>query len=294
MTANVQTNHPSVLTDTFPTIEEYVLYLMHLKTYEYASALAEGRNVLDWGCNNGWGLPILARTAQRVGGLDTNEDRVKEARERYPEYAKNIWLYDGQNIPFTERDWDVVISNQVIEHVPDVASYVKGILSGLSDEGVVLFGTPNREIRLDEGMKPWNEYHVTEFTAEQLSNVLKEHFRYVEVYGLQSEGEIADIERNRCARAREEARKQRTGTQRMFRDIRATVKRATRATLPDTLATGLRDQYRRIRSAPVAPQMSDSVTQRLSTSQLYYTKSDLNTAVDLLAICSNKPIEASS
>jgi urease accessory protein UreF len=175
-----------------------------------------------------------------------------------------------------------------------VASYVKGILSGLSDEGVVLFGTPNREIRLDEGMKPWNEYHVTEFTAEQLSNVLKEHFRYVEVYGLQSEGEIADIERNRCARAREEARKQRTGTQRMFRDIRATVKRATRATLPDTLATGLRDQYRRIRSAPVAPQMSDSVTQRLSTSQLYYTKSDLNTAVDLLAICSNKPIEASS
>ena len=294
MTANVQTNHPSVLTDTFPTIEEYVLYLMHLKTYEYASALAEGRNVLDWGCNNGWGLPILAKTALRIGGLDTNEDRVKEARERYPEYAKSIWLYDGHNIPFTERDWDVVISNQVIEHVPDVTSYVKGILSGLSDKGVVLFGTPNREIRLDEGMKPWNEFHVTEFKAEQLAGILQEHFRYVEVFGLQGDGEIANIERNRCARAREEARKQRTGTQRMFRDIRATVKKAIRATLPDTLATGLRDQYRRMRSMPVAPQMSDSAIQKFSTSQLYYSKSDLNTAIDLLAVCSNRPIKTSN
>jgi 2-polyprenyl-3-methyl-5-hydroxy-6-metoxy-1,4-benzoquinol methylase len=280
MTHNIQTNHPSVPVDTFATIEDYVIHLMHRKIYEDAAALSKGRNVLDWGCNNGWGLPIMARTASRVGGLDTNEGRVLEARERYPEFAQNIWLYDGRNIPFTERDWDVVVSFQVIEHVQDLDAYVGAIRSILKDKGVVMFTTPNREIRLDEGMVPWNKFHATEFNAEQLGRVLQKHFRYVDVYGLQGDPEITDVERNRSSRQRENARKQKTVPERILRKIRTTVK----STIGSALAS----------SAPAASRVPDSVIQRFSTSQLEYTKQDLKTAVDLLAICSNEQVKLPS
>jgi 2-polyprenyl-3-methyl-5-hydroxy-6-metoxy-1,4-benzoquinol methylase len=159
----VQSNHPLVMVDDFVTLEEYALHLIHCKAYEHASALCEGRSVLDWGCNNGYGLPLLAITALQVGSLDTNVKCVEEARRRYPAYANDIWLYNGRDIPFPTRDWDVIVSFQVIEHVRNMSAYLQAIKSVLSDAGVVLFTTPNREIRLDPEMKPWNEFTSPNF-----------------------------------------------------------------------------------------------------------------------------------
>jgi SAM-dependent methyltransferase len=284
MTTSVQLNHPSVPTDDFISIEEYALHLIHLKAYEHASEICKGRAVLDWGCNNGWGLPVLAKTSSRVGGLDTNESRVLEARSRYPEYAKDIWLYDGVNVPFSERDWGAVVSFQVIEHVKDVDGYLKTIASVLSDQGVVLFATPNRETRLDPGMKPWNEFHVTEFTAAELKTVLQTYFKYVEIYGLQGAPEITDVERQRTGRARDEARRQNSIGRRSLRYIKGLVK----------FKSGALDVPGQIHGRPISstplPRIPDSVIKALSTSQLHYTQSEYERAVDLVAICSNTPI----
>jgi SAM-dependent methyltransferase len=291
MTYPVQSNHPLVLIGDFATLEDYVIFLIHRKAYEHASAICKGRSILDWGCNNGYGLSVLARTALRVGGLDTNERCVQEARLRYPEFANNIWLYEGREIPFPKRDWDVVISFQVIEHVQDLKAYLEAILSVLSDAGVVLFTTPNREIRLDTGMTPWNKFHATEFTAAELRKVLQEHFCHVEVYGLQGEPEITGIERDRCWRARRAARKERAISTRVFRYLQGAMKSAVRSVLP----AGAMARLRHLNQSPplevIVPRLPDSVIERFSTSQIYYAKSDLNTAVDLLAVCSNREIQ---
>jgi len=68
---NRQANeHPLVVDSVFKTIEEYVLHLIHLKSYETASEIRICKDVLDWGCNMGYGMEILARNAASVSGLD--------------------------------------------------------------------------------------------------------------------------------------------------------------------------------------------------------------------------------
>jgi len=154
----VQVNHPLAVTDDFATVEDYVLHMMHLKAYEYASTLCRGRTVLDWGCNNGYGMAVLANSARLVGGLDTNHMCIREVRQRYPKFASNLWLYDGRRLPFSGRTWEAVVSFQVIEYVPDVNGYLGAIRGVLTKGGIVLFATPNKLIRLDPGMRPWNGF----------------------------------------------------------------------------------------------------------------------------------------
>ena len=55
----LQTTHPIVRTDSFATVESYVSYLLHRKAYEYAGEMARERSLLDWGCNDGYGLALL-------------------------------------------------------------------------------------------------------------------------------------------------------------------------------------------------------------------------------------------
>ncbi len=290
----VQSNHPLIMNDTFLTVEEYALHLIHQKAYENAAALCQGRAVLDWGCNNGYGLPLLKKTALRVGGLDTNIKCVEEACRRHPEFANDIRLYDGQNIPFPERNWDVVVSFQVIEHVQNMSAYLQAIKGVLSDAGVVLFTTPNREIRLDPGMKPWNEFHVTEFTAAELKKTLQQHFRYVEVYGLQGDTDLTDIERNRCALARLSARTPGAASKRMLHHLSGGIKAAIRPVVPKSVIASLRNRLRPTLSEPGASPIPNAGMGRFSTAQLHYSQSSMETAVDLLAVCSNAEIAPST
>jgi hypothetical protein len=69
------------------------------------------------------------------------------------------------------------------------------------------------------------------------------------------------------------------------------MKSAVRSVLP----AGAMARLRHLNQSPplevIVPRLPDSVIERFSTSQLYYAKSDLNTAVDLLAVCSNREIQ---
>lgn len=286
----VQRNHPLVLTDQFASPEDFVIFLMHQKAYDLASSFSSGRNVLDWGCNNGYGLPILARSAKRVGGVDTNEACVAEARRLHPEFSEDIWLYDGVNIPVTERFWDIVVSFQVIEHVPNVKAYVDDIVRVMKDTGIALFTTPNRLIRLDDDMKPWNEFHVTEFSAAQLASTLRDSFRYVQIFGMQGDPEILNVERKRCSMAREMARLSNSAGNSILQSTRTNVKRFVKSALPSKLVERLRTHQFGLTSRGWSQSMALKNLERFSTSDLCYTEDSVDDAVDLLAVCSNEQI----
>lgn len=72
--------------------------------------------------------------------------------------------------------------------------------------GQAVFTTPNRVLRLDPGMKPWNAFHVTEYSADGLARLIGPHFAEVEIEGLFATPELHGIEARRVGRAREKAR----------------------------------------------------------------------------------------
>jgi ubiquinone/menaquinone biosynthesis C-methylase UbiE len=276
--SQVQVDHPLLITSDFTTVEDYVLHLMHLKAYEYASTLCRGRTVLDWGCNSGYGMSVLAATSRQVGGVDTSDMCLAEVRRRYPKFTDSLWLYDGHNVPLSKRDWEAVVSFQVIEHVPDVKAYLSTIRAVLGTGGLAMFATPNRLIRLAPGMKPWNRFHVKEFSADELKSTLLEQFPYVQVYGLQGNTNIVNTERERSARAKRYARMHQTVSGRITMRLQNIMTRAAQVTRPEQ------------------PQQSfqASLLEQWTTKQLHYDAVNLDDAIDLFAICSDVPLESTT
>ena len=172
--------------------------LYHRYSYEVAArSLAPGDRVLDVGFGEGYGSTILIGN---YTGVELDADLVTHARDRYRGHG-HFETYDGRQLP--DGPFDLVVSFQVIEHVHDVDRW----LAEIARVGRrAMFATPNRVHRLHDDERPWNRYHVREYTAEELRRQLQRHFSEVTVYGVWASSEIEAVELARYARARKIAR----------------------------------------------------------------------------------------
>jgi hypothetical protein len=100
---------------------------------------------------------------------------------RWDGYAGRFEVYDGRNLP--DGPFELVVSFQVIEHVPNPDPW----LAEIARVGRrAMFATPNRIHRLREGQRPWNRYHVREYTADELRAELTAHFAEVTIWGVRA------------------------------------------------------------------------------------------------------------
>jgi 2-polyprenyl-3-methyl-5-hydroxy-6-metoxy-1,4-benzoquinol methylase len=216
--------------------DELAIALLHLYAYETAAKLIQaGDRVLDVGFGEGYGADILTRSGAEYLGVELDAGMVSHARERY---GLAFDTYDGKSIPAGEGTFDVVVSFQVIEHVPEPSPWLAEIRRVLKPGGTAIFTTPNRVYRLGGGERPWNRHHVQEFTAEELRELLARVFSDVRVYGVRGSEEIESIVHARAARARKLARIDRLGL---------------RYHLPEGLDTRIRRALRRAAQPEVEP-----------------------------------------
>jgi SAM-dependent methyltransferase len=90
-----------------------------------------------------------------------------------------------------------VASFQVIEHFADARPYLAEVARILRPEGTALFSTPNRLESDGE-----NPFHLREYTAEELAEVLSIHFEQVEVRGIRAHGPAARYHAERLRQIR--------------------------------------------------------------------------------------------
>jgi SAM-dependent methyltransferase len=87
--------------------------------------LAPGEDVLDLGCGAGTDTLVAAQMvapAGRVTGIDMTPEMLARARAAATEMgARNVELVEGdvEQLPFAAASFDVVISNGVIDLIPD-------------------------------------------------------------------------------------------------------------------------------------------------------------------------------
>ena len=172
--------------------------LYHRYSYEVAAqSVAPGDRVLDVGFGEGYGSTILCAS---YTGVELDAGLVTHARDRYRGCGR-FETYDGRQLP--DGPFDLVVSFQVIEHVPEPDPW----LAEIARVGRrAMFATPNRIHRLRGGGRPWNRYHVREFSADELRDLLERHFPAVAVWGVCASAEIEEVELARYARARRIAR----------------------------------------------------------------------------------------
>jgi SAM-dependent methyltransferase len=246
-------------------IEELIIHLMHLYAYSLVRAYARPTDkVLEVGFGEGYGSTIVRDWVREYHGVEIAPEAVAHASERYANPQVAFHHYSGAVLPFKDNEFDLVISFQVIEHVEDTCGYLREIRRVSRKGATILIVTPNRNHRLAEGEKPWNRYHVREYSPDELKGVLLQELGDVELFGIHGSPLIDGLEKARVRRARRLARLDPLGL---------------RYRLPEGFDTRLRALLRR-RGKPTIAVEAPS----LSLSDIHHSESDVDTALDLLAI----------
>jgi len=73
--------------------------------------------VLDFGCDNGLMLKFICESYKSVAGtgIDINSAAIETAQRTYPELE--FLCFDGLNIPFGDKIFDLVFVSAVIKHI---------------------------------------------------------------------------------------------------------------------------------------------------------------------------------
>jgi SAM-dependent methyltransferase len=153
------------------------LFAVDLARHEAAYAFARQRlprgRVLDLGCGTGYGAHGLAQHHARVVGLD------RIFPERRNRGGAHFLRADLRGIPLAPRSFELVTSFQVIEHLEDPTPYLEAIAALVGEDGLAILTTPN--LPMSDGVNP---YHVHEYRADELEELLRRYFGRVEMLGI--------------------------------------------------------------------------------------------------------------
>ncbi|MGH9742693.1 MAG: class I SAM-dependent methyltransferase [Candidatus Acidiferrum sp.] len=106
-----------------------------------------GQRILEVACGRGGFSNELARAGARVTGCDFSFVAVQVADAKLraaDERASSGFVQgDGQNLPFADNSFDVVISCETIEHLPDASKGLREMLRVGKPGGKLFLTTPN-------------------------------------------------------------------------------------------------------------------------------------------------------
>lgn len=128
-------------------------------------------DILENGCGLGLYLGHLAPFGGRLVGLEYDLDRAREARN----VSEQITGAAGENLPFPANSFDLILSNEVIEHVINDQKAVQEMVRTLKVGGRIILFCPNRWYPFETHGIYWRgEYH---FGNKLFVNYLPRVFR---------------------------------------------------------------------------------------------------------------------
>lgn len=160
-------------------------WLQHVSLYRFARRFAPDREVLDVACGMGYGsLMLLQAGAKRVLGVDISQDAVRYADLRYGREGLEFCVGDARDLT-SFGQFDLVVSIETIEHVPDGERCVAAAARALCPDGIYVVSTPNcgADLKACRGDRRLGPYHHAEYDAQRLERELRAHFRELEMYG---------------------------------------------------------------------------------------------------------------
>ena len=154
----------------------------HVHRYQTAAqVIGPASGILDLACGVGFGTSILTSAITGVvHGCDLAADAVAQAQQKYGGPRTCFSIADGTRLPFQAGEFDAVVSFETLEHVNDADGLLNEFARVLKPEGRLILSTPNAAMS-PAGVR--NPFHVREYTAGELKQLLADRFAAVEIFG---------------------------------------------------------------------------------------------------------------
>jgi 2-polyprenyl-6-hydroxyphenyl methylase / 3-demethylubiquinone-9 3-methyltransferase len=117
---------------------------LHWNLDEHARRPLAGKSAADVGCGAGLLCEPLARLGAEVVGIDAAPENIAAARLHAEGQGLSIDYRTGSIDVLGPEPFDLITSLEVIEHVEDPASFVRGLAGALAPDGLLILSTPNR------------------------------------------------------------------------------------------------------------------------------------------------------
>ncbi len=154
----------------------------HKARYEFAAERVAGKAVADISCGPGYGTALLvsAGNAARAVGVDIDEEAIGYAQAVYGGGNVEYLTADGQATGLEDDSFDVVVSFETIEHLPDDQALVAEFARLLRPGGQLIISTPNQ---WPLELAP---FHVRVYDRPAFAAVLTPHFTVDVLYNQNS------------------------------------------------------------------------------------------------------------
>ncbi|WP_078430675.1 class I SAM-dependent methyltransferase [Alkalihalobacterium alkalinitrilicum] len=144
-----------------------------------------GKKVLDVGCGTGRLLLRGVDEASQVVGVDLSEGMIQAAIELYNEKSKNnkasFQVGDAYHLPFTENEFDLVLSTCVLFLLPEPDKGMKEMIRVVKDGGMIVTLNPSEHMNQLAAADYCKQNNITQFEETTLlkwSNISTLRHRY--------------------------------------------------------------------------------------------------------------------
>jgi len=160
-----------------------------LSRYKFCAKMLEGKKrVLEIGCGDGFGIPVMLQSVGHIHGVDWEPLLMQS----------NIDRLEGLNCSFSVLDittgsapgnkFDAAFSLDVIEHIPKEKEsfYFQNICTSLESDGVFIMGTPNITANeyASEGSR---QGHINLKSHAEMRKLMGTYFRNVFLFSMNDE-----------------------------------------------------------------------------------------------------------
>ncbi len=162
-----------------------------LARYKFVSKMLAGKNrVLEVGCGDAGGTPVVLQTVGSVHCIDFEPLVLNDAVERYKRESidrASFRVHDMLEGRVPDI-FDSAFSLDVIEHIPEVSEHIflKNIVSSLTDHAVFIMGTPNISAK-EYASSASAVGHINLKSADTLRALLLSHFHNVFIFSMNDE-----------------------------------------------------------------------------------------------------------
>jgi len=115
---------------------------------------------LELGAGDGFQSRLLVRHTRSLLSTDINPDRLQPEPHPKIEYG----VCDAEDLPYRDREFDLIFSSNLLEHLEDPVAAVARMALSLRDNGIMVHTVPNRF---------WKALHMGLFYPSQLLSLVE-------------------------------------------------------------------------------------------------------------------------